>query len=480
MRPITEPHPIAERLNQLFDMQGDLLAQIGETVAKTAIPVDASKAIMAAISKVNKCRDDVLAVINAPNANINESWHVVVYKLRQAVTELLNPMPPLNAIAPWPSISSWTLSHADDLRMADRDIVYALQAIITPQAGSRSVGFEYQLNYAAVETPGIPSKAVLKRWNDDKGTEILRLEVDGKNVEFITAPVSTPEALTRQLDLIEEEASKLQSVKGEAVVTYATPDPILSDVDGSVIKPAGTQVTVKQPGTVRGKIQATAGRRLSELSAFIIRYGGEIGQSTLDAVQGLGAIGNALPLLHLVNYYIVSLEPGNKNDIEGPKTLVHAMSRTDFHSAYLQLNEDEKASFMTCIDYHGAAGTMDALRNRPICPGYYRGPAGALYQGPLIGDWLDSIVLGDPANEDNEPIDRDNDGEGHRGSGRDLMSPPQGYPAHRLGRHFTYAMGRFGCAADGALLLEVRAIKEDITYNVANLRSQAIEFLNNL
>lgn len=292
--------------------------------------------------------------------------------------------------------------------------------------------------------------------------------------------MSTLVALVAQLDLIEAEARKLESVQGEATVTYATPNPVLSDTDGSVIKQTGTKVTVRHTGTVRGKIQATAGRRLSELSAFIIEYGGASGQSTLDAIQGLGAVGNALPLLHLVNYYIVSLKPGNKNDTEGPKTLLQVMSRTDFHSAYRQLDDNEKASFQTCIDYHGAAGTMGDLRSQRICPGSYQGPAGAKYQGPLVGDWLDSIVLGDPANEDNEPIDRDNDGEGHRGYGRDLMSPPRGYPAHRLGRHFTYAMGRFGCATDGALLLEVRAIKADITYNVANLRSQAIEFLGGL
>jgi hypothetical protein len=81
--------------------------------------------------------------------------------------------------------------------------------------------------------------------------------------------------------------------------------------------------------------------------------------------------------------------------------------------------------------------------------------------------WL-SIVDGSPTALDTEPVDRDNDGEGPRGSGRDLLSPPQGFSAHRRGRHFTYAMGRFGTAADGAMLFELRAIENNIAYSPDN------------
>lgn len=200
----------------------------------------------------------------------------------------------------------------------------------------------------------------------------------------------------------------------------------------------------------------------------------------MDAIREVGAVGNALPLLHLVNYYITALEPGAPREAEGPKILLHVMSRTDFHSAYLLLNEDERASFTECIDYEGTLGTMNALRARTVSPPGYQGPAGARYQGPLVGDWLDSIVMGDTSTEDTEPIDRDDEGEGPRGASRDLLSPPMGYPAHRRGRHFTYAMGRFGTAADGALLLEVRAIKKDMPYNVRDLRAQTTEFLASL
>ena len=85
-------------------------------------------------------------------------------------------------------------------------------------------------------------------------------------------------------------------------------------------------------------------------------------------------------------------------------------------------------------------------------------------------------MAGDPSTVDTEPTDRDNDGTGPRGRHHDRMSPPPGYPAHRKGRHFTYAMGYFGLAADGTALAEVREIWSAGSYSVQNFRRQAVEF----
>lgn len=474
------PHPIVEALVRLFVEQTRMLAKVRDTLGTAPLPTAAHDAVTDAAGQVDVRRAAVLAVANADVTVVEEPLHVAVHHLREALKALLVAFNPLGSVPDWASVVSWAIAHTGDVRRLHQRIIAAIEKPIVPHSGSPSAGFEYQLNYAKVETEGIPSKTVLKRWMGRGGAEILRLEVDGENVEFITVPVANQGDLDEQLDAIEQEAGVI-SAGGEGGVVYATPDPILSDDDGRVIRPAGTRVVVKHVGNVRGKIQATAGRRLDQLSAFLIRYGGgRFGRDTLDAIAGLGAVGNALPLLHLVNYYLGALEGGAPREAEGPKILLQAMSRTDFHSAYLLLNDDERVSFKDCIDYEGTRGTMNDLRARTVCPRGYLGPAGELYEGPTVGDWLDSIVLGDTSTEDTEPIDRDDDGEGPRGASRDLLSPPKGYPAHRRGRHFTYAMGRFGTAADGALLLEVRAIKKDMPYNVRDLRAQTTEFLASL
>jgi hypothetical protein len=85
-------------------------------------------------------------------------------------------------------------------------------------------------------------------------------------------------------------------------------------------------------------------------------------------------------------------------------------------------------------------------------------------------------VDGDPSDLTTEPVDRDNDGDGPRGAEFDLMSPPLGYPAHRRGRHFTYAMGLYGLAADGSAVVEMRELWPSRPYKMADFHAQALEF----
>jgi ADP-ribose pyrophosphatase YjhB (NUDIX family) len=71
-------------------------------------------------------------------------------------------------------------------------------------------------------------------------------------------------------------------------VAYQTPDPILSDLDGSQIAPQGTKVAVTHPGNVRGKIRPAGSVLLCDhrLSGLWLPTGHvEPGEHPLDTVR---------------------------------------------------------------------------------------------------------------------------------------------------------------------------------------------------
>jgi hypothetical protein len=340
-----------------------------------------------------------------------------------------------------------------------------IQLPAKPRFGSPSVGFEWQTNIKVVmkdECP--PSKTLVKRWRDDQQVEILRLELDGLELEFVTSPVTTLEELEEQIAAIWKEVELLRQA-GVDGYDYFLPEAALSDETGEVVVPEGYRVHVRHyDGTATGTLQATTARPLDRLGELLADYGGRAAASAIATIDDYYGDRPPLPrvaaLLYLVRYYVVSLQ-GGTNDAQGPKVLLPVMSRTDFHSAYLLLDEREREDFRRCA-FHGEAATGDlAFLATPLAdPGIYKGPAGATYPGPTIGKWYDSIVDGTPSSPALEPVDRDVDGEGPRGKHRDLLSPPPGYPAHRRGRHFTYAMGYFGTAEDGSMMFELRQVEK--------------------
>lgn len=332
-----------------------------------------------------------------------------------------------------------------------------------PLFGGSSVGFEWQTDIKVDMKKAPPSKTLLKRWPDNGEPEVLRLELDGDELEFVTAPVTTTAALERQFTLIQDEIDTLRQ-KGAAGYDYALPEDALSDEDGTVAYPKGYKVHVRHyGGQPRGALQATIARTLDQLKGLLTDYGGvraaraiEIIDTSYDEPPSARVAG----LLYLVRYYVQCLAGGTTED-QGPKVLLPVMSRTDFHSAYLLLTPEERDEFKECVFYRkGTTGDYEWRGTTIAHPKTYPGPAGAEYSGPTIGAWYDSIVDGSPSTLEVEPLDRDNDGSGPRGTYRDLLSPPEGYPAHRRGRHFTYAMGYFGTADDGSLLFELRQVEK--------------------
>lgn len=335
-----------------------------------------------------------------------------------------------------------------------------------PQLGVPSVGFEYELPGVLVETD-VPAKTLVAHWMHNL-VEDVRLETDGGHAEFVTVPVGTIADVNRQLATIRQVLAQL-SQNGR--VTYQVPVPVLSAEDGRVLHPANFPVTLRHTeGESKGRVQATAACALVDIPELIVMHANGIGN---DGFADDPVHPEAVALARLVNYYLLSLaRRDGSTDTQGPKVKLAVMCRTSLHGLYANLPGAEQTEFEDLIDYQGGS----AVRANRLLPHGYKGPGGANEVGPTVGEWLDSIVDGCPTSLQDEPLDRDNEGAGPRGPNHDLMSPPPGYPAHRKGRHFTYAMGHYAPAGDGSALLEVREIWAAGNYSVDRFVAQAAEF----
>lgn len=325
----------------------------------------------------------------------------------------------------------------------DRLAARMLQAIATPRLPARSypsVGFEYELPAVKIVTGGVPSKALLAYWRPRGGAGV-RLETDGDHVEFVTEPASTMAEVGAQVGAVKRAAANIFRYKR---IKLRVPGRIYSDVDGTVLDI--TVVTIDLQGGVRGRVQGTVACPLESMTRLVPAYGDP------SLAPSRAASGKVKGFAHLVGYYLHQLgASGVGMDSQGPKVRLPFMCRTSFRALYEQLQPAEQAAVKQMFRAY-------LRRDVRLVNGGYKGPAGAPEKGPTVGEWFDSIRKGDPSSTDTEPLDRDNNGTGPRGEHFDRMSPPPGYPAHRQGRHFTYAMGFFGCARDAVPLIEAREI----------------------
>ncbi len=154
-------------------------------------------------------------------------------------------------------------------------------------------------------------------------------------------------------------------------------------------------------------------------------------------------------LIALIEYYLYSFSRSVSPHEQGPKALLGLLVRNNFHAIYEQrLNEKQQREFAEV--YVNTRENQDA----PIFPGGYK--LGSIKipgkYSLSIGDWLQSIIKGDPeenkydlgpefkGDEDKERIEG-------RGKDRDALSPPPGYTSHKSGE-FSYSMGREALAKD--------------------------------
>ena len=459
------PRTMAQTLTALVAEQQTL--DVAIRAALRAVPASpAVDAVTAALDTLGRLRTVAGRLAAFTDAEAGDAQYQVAGGLRAGMAGLVAALGGVPALAPALTVTASGLV-ASCQTLAGR-MLPVITALHAPRLGYPSVGFEYELPYVQVETQ-VPAKTLIARWMDGQ-VEDVRLETDGGHVEFVTAPVATLADLNRQLGTIR---TALNAMRATERISYRVPVDIRSAEDGTVIHAAGYEVTVRHgEGGSSGRVQGTAACALADIPEMITMHANGLG---LDAFDDDPAHPGAVALARLVNYYIRSLQPtGSATDQQGPKVMLPVMCRTSLHTLYAALPAADKTQFQQLIGYQTA--NTNERGNRLVRNGYL-GPGGARCQGPLVGEWVDSIVDGQPTAVDTEPFDRDNDGAGPRGPQHDLMSPPPGYPAHRKGRHFTYAMGYFGTAPDGSALLEVREIWTAGLYTLANFEAQAREFL---
>ncbi|GAB2972386.1 hypothetical protein [Saccharothrix stipae] len=427
------------------------VARLVDTLAVEALKTGSADAglLKALLAKV----EAVGVLVSADGYSVGESLHIALHELAQS---LGNVQKTLKGDNPFDGAAS-------ELAVLRLQVLDEIQQPPKPRHGTPSVGFEWQTDIKVEKTEVPPSKTLLKRWPAEPDQPaILRLELDGPDLEFVTAAVTTMAEVRAQVDAIRREVELLRAAD-YAGHDYYLPEAARSDVTGVVAFPVGHRVHVRHGGDrARGSLQATTARPLDRVRDLLVTYGGATALLAVAQIDGYYTDAPPMPrvaqLLYLVRYYVLCLELGTTDD-QGPKVLLPVMSRTDFHSAYLLLDEAERKDFRRCVGYAKPATGDFAWRGTVLAQKLsYKGPTKWKYQGPTIGQWYDSIVAGSPSSLEVEPLDRDNDGEGPRGDHRDLLSPPKGYPAHRRGRHFTYAMGFYGTAEDGSLLFELRQV----------------------
>lgn len=140
-----------------------------------------------------------------------------------------------------------------------------------------------------------------------------------------------------------------------------------------------------------------------------------------------------------------------KTEKEGPKAVFNLFPRMNVRSVYRTLlTDDDRQVFDAKL-----AAMMPLEKNVRMCPQGYKAGNDSIDNKLTWYQWLDSIRRGDqrPA----VTLLQDYSGEGPRGADYDLLSPPQGYPAHQHAARtmpwFTYAMGRANVDPAGSVLL---------------------------
>ncbi len=339
-----------------------------------------------------------------------------------------------------------------------------------------SVGFEWELSNVVIPS-GSGNKATV--W-EDSATGVY-IEPDGSHLEFVTKPcfsdgkgapaTRTVEAQIASIktihDLIQRMPAKGQTSSDNATRTSTRRS---TNTKSVTIEGFTAEPRYGVNGHIEGVMQVSAGVPLKNIPD-LLRHEYVQGDQYVDkAMEDLSAGSpDVVGLLALCHAYLAWMSKGSSGEAQGPKTSPGLMARTDFHSMYRALSEEDRKQFKEAIAK--PAISTDAL----IFPGGYRTDAGLLESdcGPTVKEWLESIH--DPAGGVANFIDRQNRGvtdpraledldtwknarapEGK--PAKDLLSPPPHFAAHSQNEDVQYAMGKYEMVR-GCALFEIRGVK---------------------
>jgi hypothetical protein len=365
----------------------------------------------------------------------HEAWHVVQQKQGRVKPNLQMKGIPLND-------DEGLEAEAD--RMGERASGLGSLEPATPTAPAasarpvvqRMIGFEFESGNAIKEAED-PKKDLAKdRVYTGEGFHIDAdtKNKNGNNIEFVTDPVADAEAAEAVIATMVEFAGALDS----------GPRP---EGDGW----AADYVLTISDDTWDATMQHTEGVLLADMATFLRfhldndeDHKHDAAMAAIDQRHVALALDDSVKgLIHHVLHYLRVLKVWDgKNNDEGPKNAGTIMSRTDFHSAFLSLDDAAQAQFQGRIAAELQAGGFavgDMLIPKPYLqyePGVEKPKLKA--NETTIGEWLQSIYAGIEL-EDDEHLDKD------------LLSPPEGYGVFEP----TYSMGAMEMDGD-LVVIEVR------------------------
>jgi hypothetical protein len=321
--------------------------------------------------------------------------------------------------------------------------------VIVPQHAI-SVGFEYEvpglkvekrhdgrgMSLRETEWEGLPSKS--KAWVSATGGLRLDTEVGAETYgEFVLGPYYDYAGLDVGLQQLEAFQSLFSRSPYTCEKILAAP--IYKTNPGEeqqVFMGSGEKVTlVNRYKNWAGTCQATFAIPIWILPVFLANLDATNGPAAKAAAENAADhdenVDDAvMGMIASCEYYILCFtSPAYQSANDGPKTMAAVMFRTDFCSMYGSLTAAQQLAFQTWAQAH-APGVL-------LAGGYSVGGAPQA-QGPQIVDWLTSIW---------NPND-----------GKDLLSPPPGFPRHHTNQRIPYAMGLLGLdPITGNVIAEFRA-----------------------
>jgi len=348
-----------------------------------------------------------------------------------------------------------------------------LLKVIPVAQGAVSVGFEWEVNALMVERhhdldrlrldtnwEGIPSKGIVFQ----STVAALRIEAElpqGRIAESYGEFVLGPAYDHAQLEGQFAELKRVhRAVEVQRLAYVRTPAAIMSREPGrhaEVWMPTGHRVALRLKGTWGGTAQASFAVPLWMLPNFLARFDEGPGDrakqhaetfaaqvaNDLGVHAGREATDLLIGLVAACQYYVEVFRGHPRlGDDDGPKTSLHVMFRTDFHAMYGRLENDrQRSAFAAWCAAHPHRA------DRLLPAGYSTGGGGFEARGPTIANWLASVIAPGGARH-----------------GKDLMSPPAGFPDHHGPEVIKYGMGKLECdGVTGNVIAECR----DIPRNVA-------------
>jgi hypothetical protein len=358
------------------------------------------------------------------------------------------------------------------------------QALGPPLAPSLTAGIGFELEIASAKLhPFVPKKTVLVEGHGWKLETDKRPNRDIADLEFVTEPMSDLADVGQAMDGIVAFIECLRSRATDSASRLVG----LGDLDRSVrwfkVRDPfrGHWVEVKSLHFLC-RMQVTYGIGLAQVVDHFDRYLPTPVAMALHVathqVESLHRRSTGAPLspeargfVHLANYYVSRIVPREPHLSTVHVYFCHHM-RSDFCAVYEKLlgPSDRRviANLFTAPSGRSLPPFMEAQGmppEQPVFNGMYFDQKYRKVQGPLVKDWLASILHG-------------------RGRGplkKDLMSPPPGYRLHTRNADANYGGGGMGVDEVHQLaLFEIRsaAHRDDMPLNRQMKRLVLREFMH--